>query len=140
MSEYELASLALERDVGLYALIALLQTQANLMGSTATLTFTLLFGYLVVAHLAATELSRVQVTILNTLYLAAMTIQALGLVTAHAGGIGLHGRIQLLTPVSQRTYEPFWSNSVQVAFLTFMAFIVAASLWFMWSYRSSKDQ
>ena len=69
MSEYELASLALEHAAGRYAVISLLQGTADSLIAIAALTFSVLFGYLIVAYLAARDLSRVQMTILNTLYL-----------------------------------------------------------------------
>ena len=69
MTEYEIASLALEQAAGIRDQSELLQGQVGLIIENLSMFITVLFGYLVVAYFVAKALTRVQVSILNFLYL-----------------------------------------------------------------------
>jgi hypothetical protein len=136
MTEYEIASLALEEAAGIRDQAELMQGQVGLIIENISMFITVLFGYLVVAYFLAKTLTRVQVSILNFLYLVIMTFSASAVFSAHAIGIFRRGELLILQP--HRVPVPFWTSSGQAALVVIMAIVVAASLWFMREARHPK--
>jgi len=136
MTEYEIASLALEQASGIREQIELSQTQLGLVQENLSVFLTLLFGYLIVAYLVAKSLTSVQVVILNFLYLVIMSLLLLAVFTAHGVGIFRHGELLLLYPDTMPV--EFWRVESQVALAAFLTIIVAVSIWFMWEVRHPK--
>lgn len=136
MTEYEIASLALEKAAGIRDQSELLQGQAELISNSTSMFFTILFGYLVVAYLVARDLTRVQVSILNFLYLLFILVNLLSQANAHSVGIFRYAELREMIPNAPPV--PFWSIEMQILALSLSAIAVAASLWFMWSIRHPK--
>ena len=72
MTEFEIAQLEFMQAERSANLLNLVQTQGSLIQSDATFFTTLLFGYLLVAYFIGASLTRVQVIILNVLYIASI--------------------------------------------------------------------
>jgi hypothetical protein len=136
VTEYEIASLALEQAAGIRDQSELLQGQVGLIIENLSMFITVLFGYLVVAYFVAKALTRVQVSILNFLYLVIMTFSASAVFSAHAIGIYRYDELLIMQPAIVRVL--FWSDSAQAALVAIMAIVVAASLWFMREVRRPK--
>jgi hypothetical protein len=136
MTEYEIASLALEQASGIREQIALAHSQLGLVQENLSVFLTLLFGYLIVAYLVAKSLTSVQVVILNFLYLVIMSFSLLAVFTAHGVGIFRYGGLLLLNPDTMPI--EFWRVESQVALAAVLVIVVAVSIWFMWDVRHSK--
>lgn len=137
MTEYEIASLALEQAAGIRDQSELLQGQAELITVSVATFFTILFGYLIVAYLVARDLTRLQVFILNFIYLLIMLVIFFASANAHTVGIFRYAELLELQP--ETVPVPFWTIEFQVFTLCVLAVAVAASLWFMWSVRHPRS-
>jgi hypothetical protein len=69
MTEYEIASLALQQASGIREQVALTQTQLEVLASAAELQVQISVGYLVAAYLIGKSLTRVQAFVLNAFYI-----------------------------------------------------------------------
>jgi hypothetical protein len=136
MTEYEIASLALEQASGIREQIELTQSQLGLIQENLSVLLTLLSGYLIVAYLVAKSLTSVQVVILNFFYLVIMSFSLLAVFTAHGVGIFRYGGLLLLNPDTMPI--EFWRVESQVTLAAILAIIVAVSIWFMWEVRHPK--
>jgi hypothetical protein len=136
MTEYEIASLALEQASGIREQIELTQSQLGLVQENLSVFLTLLSGYLIVAYLVAKSLTSVQVVILNFFYLVIMSLSLLAVFTAHGVGIFRYGELLLLN--SDTMSIEFWRVESQVILAAVLAIIVAVSIWFMWEARHPK--
>jgi hypothetical protein len=140
MTEYETAMLALEvaqgvREQGFLdqAQIALVQTQAEILSSASLNFFTILSGYLLVAHFVAAQLSRGQAVVLNFLYIYIMAISVLGAHTAYIAGVRLTEARAEITPES--IPESFWSLEGVWGLNAMSSLCIMASLYFFYSSR-----
>jgi hypothetical protein len=140
MTEYETAMLALEvaqgvREQGFLdqAQIALVQTQAEILSSASLNFFTILSGYLLVAHFVAAQLSRGQAVVLNFLYIYIMAISVFGSHTAYISGIRLTEAMAEIKPRS--ISEPFWSLEGVWQLNVMLSLCIVASLYFYYSSR-----
>jgi hypothetical protein len=136
MTEYEIASLALEQASGIREQIELTQSQLGLIQENLSVLLTLLSGYLIVAYLVAKSLTSVQVVILNFFYLVIMSLSLLAVFTAHGVGIFRYGELLLLNPDTMPI--EFWRVESQVTLAAILAIIVTVSIWFMWEARHPK--
>ena len=137
MTEFELAQLQYmdyERQQGL---IGLIQTQADLVSNDLTMWASGLFGYLVVAYFVGGSLTKVQVTILNCLYLAVATATQFAILT---GGLVLSGFAAKYSEVSG--YPPSMTTSPMFTLLGtgLNTACLVASLYFMWTVRHSRTE
>ena len=134
MTEYEIADLAISTQ----ELFIQQQQLAQGMGERAfdvTQQFgNLLFGYLVVAYLVGAKLTKVQVAILNVLYLTWQlnSFRTLSIINVNAGV--LLGQMREISP--ELTPTP---PSLLVA-LSLYSCLILASLYFMWSIRHPKKE
>jgi len=140
MSEYELAELALlQKDYATHleaivqGYVATLQTEANILLS-------MIFGYLLVAHFIGRELNKVQLSILNTLYLVTVA-SGLTVYKAHYESIvyalntliAETGRLASDLPIAGT------SDGLKGVIGVYIAMIIA-SYYFMWSVRHQKNE
>ena len=139
MTEYETAQLALSESMRIQGLIELVQTQAEHVVNEITNFTSYLFGYLLVAYFIGANLTRVQVTILNVLYIvsiAATVFQMMVSISITLNFLSkvreVIGRVADGIPSSNTTYVVF-------LFLLYTA-LVLASLYFMWSVRHPKKE
>ena len=133
MTEYESAILALESAQGVREQIALIQTQAEFLGAGWAIAFTCISGYIIVAHYAASKLSRIQVVVLNFLFACVMTFTGLGMYTAHTGGTKLAAT--LLEIIPNATAIPYWSPGVTLFLIIFLVLCTFASILFFYESR-----
>jgi hypothetical protein len=133
VAEYESAILALESAQGVREQIALIQTQAELLGAGWAIAFTCISGYIIVAYYAASKLSRIQVVVLNFLYVCIMTFTGLGMYTAHTGGVILAAKLLEIMP--SFTAEHYWSQGVTLFLIVFLVLCTFASVLFFYESR-----
>jgi hypothetical protein len=133
VTEYESAILALEIAQGVREQIALMQTQADLLGDGWSIAFTCISGYMIVAHYMASKLSRIQVAVLNFLYASVMAFTGLGMYTAHSGGIRIAAKLLEIIPGA--TAEPYWSQGVTLFLIVFLVLCTFASVMFFYESR-----
>jgi hypothetical protein len=136
MTEYEMASLALQKTEVVQVQVQLIQAQAVLVGDTATTYITLLSGYLIVAYLLGGKLSKRDLTILNGLYVTFMFGSILSMSTAHGAGIRQYQR--LLEMTSEPSIDVLWTQESMIISLSWLTLAALASLYFMWSIRHPK--
>ena len=140
MTEYETAMLALEvaqgaREQGFLnqAQIALIQTQAEILNSASLNLFTILSGYLLVAHFVAAQLSRGQAVALNLLYIYVMAITLFGMHTAYLSGVKLSAAMLEIRP--EANLDTFWSLEGVWGLDAMSSLCIMASLYFFYSSR-----
>jgi hypothetical protein len=133
VTEYESAILALESAQAVREQITLIQTQAELLSVGWSTAFTCISGYIIVAHYVASKLSRIQVVVLNFLYVSVMTFTGLGMYTAHTGGVKLAAK--LLEIKHGATAEPYWSQGVTFLLIGFLVLCTFASVMFFYESR-----
>ena len=136
MTEYEVASLALEQASGIREQTMIMQTQLTLVQENLTTFITLMSGYLIVAYLIGEKLTLVQVCILNLFYLVIMTFSLLGIFISQGVGIFRYEKLLLIYP--DTISLPFWGVESQITLAAVLAIIVAVSIWFMWEVRHPK--
>jgi hypothetical protein len=138
MTEFEIAQLEFmqaERNVNLLELV---QTQGIIMQSDSTQFTTLLFGYLLVAYFIGANLTRIQVAILNVLYVASIAATLFQIITAL---ITAQGFLNRFLEVSGNSAETTAINPMYLAYgLTIGLAAVLTSLYFMRSVGHPKTE
>ena len=110
-------------------------TWANVISMT-TVETTLLTGYIIVAYMAGKNLSKSQVTIVNTLYvlLSMFSLLSIYVLSMHATEMGALS----IEMSEQRTRGPqLW---LPLGVVTIYVFCLLASLKFMWDVRHPKTE
>ena len=142
MTEFELKSIEFMESERLINVYSLLQGQSDLLASDMTSFSTVLFGYLIVAYFIGAHLTRVQLWILNTLYVVTTSFGLL-IMLANVGGLLGHWNTvnQLSREVGQvgatssGTVNTVLSEKFLLSGLFVPVLLVLASLYFMWSIR-----
>lgn len=145
MTEFELASIEFMQSERLINVFSLVQGQSALIANDMTSFSTVLFGYLIVAYFIGAHLTRIQLWILNSLY---VVTAAFGLLVMLANVGGLLGHWQsvneLMLEMGQEgattdgTINTVLSEQFLLAGLLIPVLLVIASLYFMWSIRHPK--
>ena len=131
MTEFETRSLA--TDVA-----QLMTALTDTLGTHSAIFLTLISGYLVVAYLAGTRLTRLQVSIATSIYLVAATYEGLFLATAFRGLFLARERLLELNP-SLGDNIFIVARGDKIGLILLLAGILAP-LWFMWSVRHAKTE
>ena len=138
MTEFESAQLVYMQAERAGNLMSLIQTQGELIQNDATQFTTLIFGYLLVAYFIGSHLTKVQVVILNTLYIASIGSTVFQMVT---GGLTAMGFLERFYEVSENTRELSAMNPDYLFFgVALNIALIIASLYFMWSVRHPKTE
>jgi hypothetical protein len=138
MTEFESAQLVYMQAERAGNLMSLIQTQGELIQNDATQFTTLIFGYLLVAYFIGSHLTKVQVVILNTLYIASVGSTVFQMVT---GGLTAMGFLERFYEVSENTRELSAMNPDYLLFgVALNIALIIASLYFMWSVRHPKTE
>ena len=138
MTEFEIATLALQKAEGIRAQIQLVQAQGELMYNSSTTFITLLSGYLVVAYLVGARLAKSELVVLNGLYAFFIVQTGWSMETAHSAGIAHHKILLELQP--EREKLAFWTMESLLVSQAFIYVAAVASLYFMWSVRHPKSE
>ena len=121
-----------------YELNDLMMSWFTLMGQDSNMYLALVSGYLIVAYLIGEKLSRVQVVIINTLFVVwtAMHVSSL------AGEIRAVGRIQdkLVELGVYAIQSPQETESVAWSFVIIQIVGILAALYFMQNVRHTKTE
>ena len=138
MTEFETAQLVYMQAERAGNLMTLIQTQGELIQNDATQFTSLIFGYLLVAYFIGSHLTKVQVIILNVLYIASVGSTVFQMVT---GGLAAMGFLERFYEVSNNTRELSALNANYLLFgVTLNLTLIIASLYFMWSVRHPKTE
>jgi predicted neutral ceramidase superfamily lipid hydrolase len=138
MTEFESAQLVYMQAERAGNLMSLIQAQGELIQNDATQFTTLIFGYLLVAYFIGSHLTKVQVVILNTLYIASVGSTVFQMVT---GGLTAMGFLERFYEVSENTRELSAMNPDYLLFgVALNIALIIASLYFMWSVRHPKTE
>lgn len=138
MTEFELAQLEFMQAERNANLLELVLTQGNLIQSDATQFTTLLFGYLLVAYFIGASLTRTQIVILNTLYVASIGATIFQMTT---GAFTALGFLNKFLEVSGNSGETTPIDPKYIGFgLALNLALIATSLYFMWSVRHPKTE
>lgn len=120
MTEYELESLLTE------------------LGSTSIETFgmyvTVTVAYLVAAYVAGKELTRLQILVVNTLFIISAAIMTWGTTGYILRGIPIADELEILNPDRRYSMQP----PVLLAVLIVQSLGILACLKFMWDVRHAK--
>jgi hypothetical protein len=135
MTEYEIASLALQQASGIREQVALTQTQLEVLASAAELQVQISVGYLVAAYLIGKSLTRVQAFVLNAFYIWWSCGAILNILGAHNAGQFQYQELLMIDP--DRVMPSFWRAETAYFTAASWALVVLASLWFMWEVRKS---
>ena len=140
MTEYEIADLAISKSMELQGMGTVLLNQIQSSGDIIQQFMTVLFAYLIAAHLIGASLSKIQVIIFTTLY---TLWQFWTLALFAVRGIGIGVTLDSISALEQsrgggtpNSYMP--SSMVIIIQITLLAAALAASLYFMWEVRRSK--
>ena len=115
-----------------------MQGQGALVNADATVLFTLLFGYLVVAYFVGKDLSRTQSIIFTALYIVAFAV-SLGNIASNAmANVAL--TYPLLDACPECEIPPLVSPEGTVLVCLVNLAMLTASLYFMWSVRHPKAE
>jgi hypothetical protein len=149
MTEYEIADLALSNASLIKEQAFLMQEGGGLVVDNLTLFYSLLFGYLLAAYAIGQKLSRIQVSILTILYLAAVAYNRFfGFIIFRESLLQQSVTDEMLKATSSPTLASAAIltpdlTSVQAGMLafvmSFVAMAVLASLLFMWSVRHPRE-
>ena len=138
MTEFEIAQLEFMQAERSANLLNLVQTQGSLIQSDATFFTTLLFGYLLVAYFIGASLTRVQVIILNVLYIASIGASIFQMTTGAFTAIGFLNKF-LEVSGNEGEMSPLNPNYIAYGVALNLAMILT-SLYFMWSVRHPKTE
>ena len=140
MTEFELTELAFMEKSHLIELEMVTQGYVATLQTEATILLSFIFGYLLVAHFIGKDLTRVQVSIINTLYL----------LTVISDLFVYKGLYESITLSSQRMIDEGSREVYQLAIVgtpTGLKFVVSAyalmivaSIYFMWSVRDQVSE
>jgi hypothetical protein len=137
MTEYEIADLALSNAEAIRSQIALMQEQSLVNNTRLNLFYTFLFGYLITAYVVGAALTKIQVSLLNLLYLVAILINRrmyyLGLQQHQELKNGLRQLQDVPSP------PPLTNYGFEFVIITSIIMILV-SLFFMWSVRHPKTE
>ena len=138
MTEYEVASLALEQASAIREQVALTQVQAEILTSIATTFWSVVFAYVAVAYFAGSGLSVLQVSILNFLY----GLVVIWLIASYWGAhsAATYQYMELLALQPDRGMPFAWRVEVRYFGFALQALSTLASLWFMWTVRYGRDE
>jgi small-conductance mechanosensitive channel len=147
MSEFELAQLEFMQSEQLGNILSLIQGQSGLIANDMTNFTTVLFGYLIVAYFIGGHLTRTQLWILNTLYIAT-AISGMLIMLADLGGLlGYWQSANELAKemgdegvTSDRTVNTVLSGRFILGGMLLNITLILASLYFMWSIRHPKTE
>ena len=126
----------LERGEYIQGWIALMQNQGFLVNADTTILYTLLFGYLLVAHFAGKSLSRPQALILTILYIVAFVTTLGNMALNVTANMGMQSA--MLDACPECEINPFISIQGLTLITLVNSAMLIASLYFMWSIRNSK--
>jgi hypothetical protein len=137
MSEYEAAALVFMQAERLANMGSLMQGNQSIIQSEAANFTTYLTGYLLIAYFIGANLTKIQVSILNVLYLFVIGFSAYTLTASILAGSALFARYQemggtigtLETSVDAVLFE------ILVVLLTLL---ILSPFYFMWSIRHPK--
>ena len=138
MNEFELAQLEFMQAERNANLLDLVQTQGSLIQSDATQFTTLLFGYLLVAYFIGANLSKIQVSILNVLYVASISATIFQMTTGAFVAIGFLNRFLEISG-NEETVTAINPNYIGFGVALNLALIIT-SLYFMWSVRHPRTE
>jgi len=138
MTEFEIAQLEFMQAERSANLLNLVQTQVSLIQIDATFFTTLLFGYLLVAYFIGASLTRVQVIILNVLYIASIGASIFQMTTGAFTAIGFLNKF-LEVSGNEGEMSPLNPNYIAYGVALNLAMILT-SLYFMWSVRHPKTE
>jgi hypothetical protein len=138
MTEFEIAQLEFMQAERSANLLDLVQTQGSLIQSDATQFTTLLFGYLLVAYFIGANLSKIQVSILNLLYIASIGASIFQMTTGAFTAIGFLNKF-LEVSGNEGEMSPLNPNYIAYGVALNLALILT-SLYFMWSVRHPKTE
>jgi len=134
MTEYEIADLAVSTQELFFQQRELAQGMAERAFHVTQQIGNLLFGYLIVAYLVGAKLTKVQVAILNALYLSWQlnSFRSLSILNTNAG--------VLLEKMAEISPELTPNIPSLLVALSLYSCLILASLYFMWSIRHPKKE
>ena len=138
MTEYEIADLALSNAEAIRSQTSIIQDQAALIYGKVTLFYTLLFSYATVAYLVGSQLTKLQVSALNVLYICAIIVNRVANFRDMQIQRGYKEELAQLRQVAELPGE-FGLPGFELA-LAMNIIMVLASLIFMWSVRHPKAE
>ena len=138
MTEYEIADLALSNAEAIRSQAALVQDQASLIGDRVNVYYTVLFSYLTVAYFVGASFSKVQVGVLNLLYLSVIFINRGTMFRDIQVQREFRNGLRQLHDAAPLPEMVGLSGSNVVIAITVI--MVLASLFFMWSVRNPKTE
>ena len=121
-----------------YEITDLMFTRFAQMDDQAVMYFTLVSAYLVAGYLVGKELSRVQMSIVNTLYVVWASATIFGMITSMQGAADFQAQLITMGAESVRDLEGRLHASTY-AFNVIQASGILASLYFVWTVRRSKE-
>ena len=128
----------LDRGEYIQGWLALLQNQGELINADTAILYTLLFGYLLVAYFVGRSLTRAQSMILTALYTIAYLI-TLGNITLNGlANLSMYGEMMKICPECEP--NPMISSQVVGLVVVVNLAMLTASLYFMWSVRSTETE
>jgi len=128
----------LERGEFIQGWIALMQNQGLLVNADTTIMYTLLFGYLLVAHFAGKSLARPQALILTILYIVSF-LTTLGNMALNLTA-NMRMQSAMLDACPECEMNPFVSLQGLTLITVVNSTMLIASLYFMWSVRRHKTE
>jgi len=134
MTEYEIADLAVSTQAIFFQQWEVAQGIAERVFDLLQQFGNLLFGYLIVAYFVGAKLTKVQLAILNVLYLIWQLRIVFTLRILSANGNILLGEMRIISPELTPDVP-----SVSSAF-ALLTVLILASLYFMWSIRHPKKK
>ena len=141
MTEYEIADLAMSRQLEIQGLGDNLMTMIGLVADAITQYMSVLFAYIGVAYFVGAKLSRVQLWIFTVLYVfwQLLTVSAIGF-RAVSGAL-MAGRLEELLEEAPRQFDASGASAwLGSSFVTLLLLALMASLYFMWSVRHLKTE
>lgn len=138
MEEYELTYLALVEASGIREQVALTQTQLEIINFVGVAQITIIFGYVVAAYLVGAALSKVQVSILNGLYLWFSSLNMFFVFSAHAAGRFQYAELLVIDP--DRGVPMFWTPETAYFMLISNFIVIGFSFWFMRDIRKHGEK
>jgi hypothetical protein len=134
MTEYEIAELAMSTQELFWQQMQVAQGFAELAGSFFERYMTVMFGYLIVAHLIGARLTRVQAGILTALYLFWLARLATGVNVTTSRMLDTLDTMKILQP------DLAIPSSPTLWMFTLLLLSTVASLYFMWNVRHPKTE
>ncbi|GAB5412577.1 MAG: hypothetical protein Cons2KO_01800 [Congregibacter sp.] len=136
MTEYEVASSALEQASGIREQVALTQAQLEIFLSGQDLLVQIVVGYLIVSYLVGQRLSTTQAYIMNALYLWWSFGSVLALTGTHDAGRFQY--LELIAIDPDRGIPPFWAAETIYVMWGTWSTIILLSMWFFLEARRGR--